>query len=363
MNSRALQAPLFLILFLSALGLLFPGSPELRAVRIERGPRLDGKLDDEVWSKAVPFSGFRMVFPAPGDPTENRARILHDDKNLYLGVYCHDTDPSKVCANSMAHDADEEAESDDVIKVLLDPFLDKRNAYIFYVNACGAKSEGLAFGEHSSLDWDGIWDARSEILADGWTTEIEVPFKTISFKPGLSHWGINVERYIPRKQETIRLSGVGQDNFFNNPAEAAPLQGMEKIHLGTGITFQPYGAARAVQDHTAAGAPRDYEWDGGFDIYKNFTPNFVGAFSYNTDFAETEVDERRINLTRFPLYFPEKRTFFLEGSEIFFGTTGGEFPRFSAAGSVCTRGSRFPLSLAPRSSAGWAAPIWLCWMS
>jgi len=325
-KSRILQASLLACFLLLSLQHLFPDSPPQTAVRVERGPQLDGRLDDEVWSRAPVFTAFQMVFPTMGDPTERtELRILYNDSNLYIGVYCYDSSPSKVCANSMAHDADEDAESDDVVKVLLDPFLDKRNAYIFYVNACGAKSEGLASGEHSSLEWDGIWDARSEILADGWSSEIKVPFKTISFKPGLTHWGINVERYIPRKQETIRLSGVGQDNFFNNPAEAAPLRGIENLHLGTGVTFKPYGAARAIQDHAEPGTPRAYEWDGGFDIYKNFTPNLSGAFSYNTDFAETEVDERRINLTRFPLYFPEKRTFFLEGSQIFnFGTTSGE---------------------------------------
>ena len=304
---------------------VFSATPVQTAVRVERGPDLDGRLDEEVWRQAPVFTDFRMVFPKTGNPTEKtELRILYDEKNLYIGVYCYDSHPSKVCANSMAHDADEDAESDDVIKVLLDPFLDKRNAYIFYVSACGAKSEGLAFGEHSSLDWDGIWDARSDLLADGWSTEAKIPFKTISFKPGLAYWGINVERYIPRKQETIRMSGVGQDNFFNNPAEAAELRGIEGIELGTGVTFRPYGAARALREHFEPGGT-EYQWDGGFDIYKNFTPNFVGAFSYNTDFAETEVDERRINLTRFPLYFPEKRTFFLEGSEILnFGTTSSE---------------------------------------
>ena len=333
-------------LFLSSLMFLFPNTPAQTAVRVERGPHLDGNLDDEVWRKAVPFTDFRMVFPKIGDPTERtELRILYDNDSLYIGVYSYDSSPSKVCASSMAHDSDEDAESDDVIKVLLDPFLDKRNAYIFYVNACGAKSEGLAFGEHSSLDWDGIWDARSRILPDGWSTEMKIPFKTISFKPGLPHWGINVERYIPRKQETIRLSGVGQDNFFNNPAEAAELRGIETLMLGTGITFRPYGAARALREHTEPGAPTELEWDGGFDIYKNFKPNFVGAFSYNTDFAETEVDERRINLTRFPLFFPEKRTFFLEGSEILnFGTASSEsFAPFFSRRIGLYEGNQIPI--------------------
>src|SRR4030065_827738 len=211
MKSRIPQTLLAAFLFLLSLQSLFPNTPAQTAVRVERGPRLDENLDDEVWRRAVPFTDVRMVFPTAGDPTEKtELRLLYDDSNLYIGVYCYDSSPSKVCANSVAHDSDEDSESDDVVKVLLDPFLDKRNAYIFYVNACGAKSEGLAFGEHSSLDWDGIWDARSEILSDGWSSEIKIPFKTISFHPGVAHWGINVERYIPRKQETIRLSGGGQ---------------------------------------------------------------------------------------------------------------------------------------------------------
>ncbi len=303
----------------------FGEPPVLKAIRVECGPVLDGSLEDTVWAQAIPFTDFRMVFPREGDPTEKtELRILYDDANLYLGIFCFDSQSDRVCANTMAHDAADEGEDDDTIKVLLDPFLDRRNAYIFLVNACGARSEGLAFGEHASLNWDGIWDARSKIQRDGWSCEIKIPFKTISFKPGLPHWGLNVERYIPRKQETIRLSAVKKDNFFNNAAEAAPLEGLHDLRLGTGITFRPYGTTRALQNHLVPGSA-SYQWDGGFDIYKNFTPNFVGAFSYNTDFAETEVDERRVNLTRFPLYFPEKRTFFLEGSEIFnFGTTRSE---------------------------------------
>ncbi len=314
--------PLFLALLLFFTVPVTAQSPSLKALHVERGPIIDGRLQDEVWKKAEPFTDFRRVFPTEGAPTETtELRVLYDDDNLFLGVFCHDSEPAKICGNTMAHDADDEGENDDNIKVLLDPFLDKRNAYIFFVNACGARSEGLAFGEHSSLNWDGIWDARSRSLEDGWSCEIRIPFKTISFKPDLPHWGINVERYIPRKQETIRLSGVKQDNFFNNAAEASPLEGLLDLKLGTGITFKPYGAARALQNHLQPGGTQ-YQWDGGFDIYKNFTPSFVGAFSYNTDFAETEVDERRVNLTRFPLYYPEKRTFFLEGSEIFnFGTT------------------------------------------
>ena len=249
----------------------------------------------------------------------------------------------------MAHDADEvEDAGEDAVRIVLDPFQDRRNAYFFSVNPRGAKSEGLATGEHSSLDWDGLWDARSVIGPDGWSAEIAIPFKSISFKPDLESWGLNVERVIARRQEIIRLSGARTDAFLTNPAEAAPLTGLGEVRQGWGLTFKPYGLVSPSKDHVA-GTPTDWRWDGGFDLYKNFTPNLVGAFSYNTDFAETEVDERQVNLTRFPLYFPEKRTFFLEGSEIFnFGTTspgnGGGFAPFFSRRIGLFEGEQVPIS-------------------
>jgi len=350
----SLLISLFFFIFILT---FFPGSawaqqpqagpqPQIvKAVKVERGPTLDGSLNDEAWKQAIPFTAFRMVFPREGEPTETtELRVIYDEANLYLGIFCSDSQPAHICANIMAHDAFDDKVGDDIVKVLLDPFLDKRNAYIFVVNARGARSEGLAFGEHSSLDWDGIWNAQSKIGPEGWSAEIKIPFKTISFKPNLPYWGINVERYIPRKQETIRLAAVKQDNFFNNPAEAARLEGINDVNLGMGITFRPYGTSRALKNH-AGPRSTDYQWDGGFDLYKNFTPNFVGALSYNTDFAETEVDERRINLTRFPLYFPEKRTLFLEGSEIFrFGTTRAEsFSPFFSRRIGLYQGQQVPL--------------------
>jgi hypothetical protein len=322
--------------------------PAQRAVRVEKGPVMDGSLQDDVWRQAAPFGGFKMIYPTFGnEPTEKtELRILFDGANLYIGVYCHDGDPSGIAANSMARDGggDEDESSDDLVKVLLDPFQDKRNAYIFYVNPRGARSEGLASGEHSSLNWDGIWEAKSGIQADGWSCEMRIPFKTISFKPGLAVWGINVERTIARKQETDRLSATTRNSFFNNPMEAAALEGIGGVKQGLGLTFRPYGIVRSDKDF-AAGTSADWKLDGGFDLYKNFTPNFVGAFSYHTDFAETEVDERRINLTRFPLYFPEKRTFFLEGSEIFnFGGGGDNLSPFFSRRIGLYEGRQVPVA-------------------
>jgi hypothetical protein len=325
---RVLACALFLV------GSSLSGADGLsqKAVRVEKGPVMDGDLADQVWARAIPFSGFKMVFPYPGqDPTERtELRILYDEGFLYIGAYCRDREPQKISANCMVHDGMGEGKSDDAVRVLLDPFQDKRNAYVFVVNACGARSEGLAAGESANLSWDGIWEAKSRIQPDGWSCEMAIPFKTISFKPDLAAWGINVERYIARKQETDRLSGTTQNSHFYNPMEATTLEGIGGVKQGLGITFRPYGLIDGGKDHVA-GTGAAWKLDGGFDLYKNFTPNFVGAVSYNMDFAETEVDSRRINLTRFPLFFPEKRTFFLEGSDIFSFGGGGEnlIPFFS----------------------------------
>jgi hypothetical protein len=298
----------------------------LRAVRVDKGPKLDGYLDDKVWEQAVPFTDFKMAEPKPNSqPSEKtELRVIYDRDNLYLGVHCYDGEPSKISALTMAHDSvEEEGMGDDLLRVLLDPFQDKRNAYVFFINPRGARSEGLASGESYSLNWDGIWDARARISKDGWSAEIRIPFKTISFEPRLEYWGLNMERDIPRKQEIVRISGTTLDSFFYNPNEASPLEGVAGVRQGMGLTIRPFGKASAVNDFEP-GSKYEQHLDGGIDIYKNFAPNLVGAFSYNTDFAETEVDERQVNLTRFPLFFPEKRTFFLEGSEVFnFGPSGG----------------------------------------
>jgi hypothetical protein len=313
---------------------LFPYSLHLTAQRVEKGPVIDGYLNDEIWQLAQPFTNFKMVEPETGkEPSEKtELRVLYDKKNLYVGVYCYTSDPSGIAVTNLQHDQSARRDSvgsNDLVRVLLDPFQDKRNAYLFAVNAGGGRTEGLTTGgEHFQTDWDGIWDAKTKRVQDGWTAEFKIPFKTISFNPKLKEWGFNVERIIPRKIEIIRLSAISKDTSFYNPAKAALLGGIENIKQGKGITFIPYATMEMSRDYEGH-QKREWKLNGGFDLYKNFTPNLVGVLTYHTDFAETEVDDRQINLTRFPLYYKEKRSFFLEGSEIFsFESNGGFRPAF-----------------------------------
>jgi hypothetical protein len=347
----------FILLFLALTTVLAEPAlaSEIQAVRVELGPKIDGDLADPVWKSAVVFTAFRMAEPQPdGEPTEKtELRFLYDDANLYIGVRCLDSEPGKIAAHSMAHDdsggGDEYghgggggSENDDVLRVLLDPFLDKRTAYFFSVNPRGARSEGLTSGGEASLNWDGIWDAASGIDDSGWSAELRIPFKTISFNPELTSWGINVERFIARKQETDRLSGIDRNSNFYNPMAAAALSGIANVKQGKGITIRPYGLVSVEKDHRE-NTGTQWKLDGGFDVYKNFTPNLVGAFSYNMDFAETEADERRINLTRFPLFFPEKRMFFLEGSETFAFSASVSFQPFFSRKIGLYQGEQVPI--------------------
>jgi hypothetical protein len=214
----------------------------IKAVRIDKVPEIDGRLNDSIWQQAIPFTGLKMVEPTPGDePSEKtEVRVLYSQNGIYFGITCYDSEPRKITANTMQHDRSEER-NEDQISILIDPFLDKRTGYMFIVNSKGARSEGFASGEHSSLGWDGLWEARCRKNEAGWSAEIFISFKTLSFNPKLKEWGFNIERYIARKQEVIRYSGISLNSFFSNPKEAGMLEGVENIKQGLGITFRPYG--------------------------------------------------------------------------------------------------------------------------
>ena len=272
---------------------------------------MDGVLDEGAWTAATPIGPLTQRDPEEGaaatEATE--VRVLYTAAMLYVGIICHDRTPSAIVSTQLTRDAD--LSSDDNIVVILDPFFDHRNGFFFEVNPSGARSDGQVANnaEELTLEWDGIWDAAARITPDGWVVEMAIPFKTLRFKPGQTVWGFNVERTIKRRNESDRWAAPFRDAWISNLAQAGRLEGIEGISQGLGLDIRPYLAGGEEN--------RDGKAQAGFDIFKNLTPNMNASVTVNTDFAETEADARQVNLTRFPLFFPEKRAFFLEGAGVF----------------------------------------------
>jgi hypothetical protein len=205
---------------------------------------------------------------------------------------------------------------EDFVTIAFDTFGDHRSGYFFDVRATGALNDGLIPGPGLfSDDWDGIWEAWTRIERDGWTAEIRIPSRTLHFKVGLREWGFNVLRNVARDRIVFHWSGLTRDSDFLDLNSAGLLSGIAHLDQGRGLTIAPYGLAR--YDRAPAGDTLSLVGRGGFDLSYSLTPQLTGVATANTDFAETEVDSRQINLTRFDLFFPEKRSFFLEGSSLF----------------------------------------------
>jgi hypothetical protein len=288
-----------------------------RAFAIDERIRIDGRLDEAAWKSAVPIGDLVQVLPREGDHPSERTevRILVDKDALYFGIACFDRMPSGIIATQLTRDAD--LDVDDNISVVLDPFFDQRNGFFFTVNPAGARADGQISNsaENASLNWDGIWNAHARITNDGWIAEIVIPFKTLRFKPGQPVWGLNIERVIKRANETNRWSGARHDIWLTNLAEAGRLEGIPNVRQGKGLDIRPYGLMVRQEGN-------GWKVDGGLDVSKNLAPNLNASLTTKTDFAETEVDARQVNLTRFDLFYPEKRSFFLEGAGVFDVATG-----------------------------------------
>ncbi len=254
--------------------------------------------------------------PQPGAPSpyRTRVRVLVAGNRLYVGFECSDPEPGAIAVHTMQRDG--KVDGDDSVAVVLDTYGDRRTGYFFRVNAAGARVDGLIAGsEEPRLDWDGIWDARTARTADGWSAEIVVPANTLSFAKGLAEWGVNFERNIARDRTVLRWSSPTLDSSLYDLSRAGALSGVAGLEQGRGIEVSPFAVGRAQTDFRQG----DRVWQGqpGADITWRITPQLASVFTFNTDFAETEVDSRQLNVTRFPLFFPEKRSFFLEGANQF----------------------------------------------
>jgi hypothetical protein len=287
--------------------------------------RLDGRMDEPAWQQARAIDNLTMSEPTPGAAPSGRTvvRVLADARTVVIGVRCEDADPAGIVSFTKARDGSQQNE--DHVKVVLDTFRDGRSGYVFAVNPGGARYDALINpgGESENPNWDGLWEAATSRDAGGWSVEIRMPISTLSFKQGLSAWNFNVQRRIQRFQETDRWSGWSRDYKVTQMSHAGELAGLPEFDLGLGLSVRP-----AITTGGGIPAP-DADVDGSFepslDVTQRLGSNLLGSLTVNTDFAETEVDTRRTNLTRFPLFFPEKRTFFLEGADTFaFGLGLGE---------------------------------------
>lgn len=282
---------------------------------VRQAPVIDGNLSDPCWKKAPVARDFIQRQPNEGEPATEKTevRVCRDRKTLFIAVRCFDSQPDKIAAKVMQRDAS--VKGDDYFFILLDPFRRGREGYYFRSNANGAKGEGLVNSDiqRPNMDWDTIWEAKGKVDELGWTAEFAIPFRSISFDEDSDSWGIDFGRWFARKQERTKWIGFARERQWFSIEETGRIEGMEELETGKGIDFKPYASAKFVSEE----GRDDFDLESGFDLFYQWTPSLGATLTFNTDFAETETDQRRVNLTRFPLFFPEKRDFFLKGAEQF----------------------------------------------
>ena len=290
----------------------------------EAAPVIDGVLTDPCWENAPAIGQLVMVEPWLGRKPANQTivKLLHDRHNLYISVWC-EQDPASVCASQRLRDA--RLDPDDRIELMLDPFENRRTAYFFQVGAGGSIGDALvsANGSGFSKPWDAIWRARARKTDDGWVSEWAIPFRSIPRKKGARSWGFNLKRYVRLSNEEYQWANPSQSVPFFRISEFGTIDGFGEVDGGVGLEVVPYAAVGVSRDRTDADDSWMSDPDMGGEIYYRVSPSMTIATTVLTDFAQTESDSRQINLNRFPLFFPEKRDFFLDGQSYY--TFGGQF--------------------------------------
>jgi hypothetical protein len=241
--------------------------------------------------------------------------VLAGTKAIVIGIECDDPNPAGIVSFSKQRDA--VLASEDHVRVVIGPYLDGRSGYVFAVNPSGARYDALIEpgGESDNPNWDGIWEAATRHTARGWAVEIRIPIETLAFNRSAREWEFNVERRIQRLLEVDRWAGAERQYRVTQPSRAGRLTDLPSFALGVGLTLRP--AMTAGGGVPGPGERVSSTSRPSFDLTQRVGANVLASATVNTDFAETDVDTRRTNLTRFPLFFPEKRTFFLEGADIF----------------------------------------------
>jgi Domain of unknown function (DUF5916)/Carbohydrate family 9 binding domain-like len=285
----------------------------VRIVRTATPPVIDGVLDEQAWELASQLEDLHEIQPTEYAPASERTVVylMYDEDAIYIGARLYDRDPSGITARILRQG--EEVFGDDWFSVLLDPFHDRRSGYRFLTNPNGLRQEGLFQNiSEEQWDWEGIWDTASTIDAQGWVTEIAIPFKTLSFNPENDTWGINFRRAIARRDER---TGWVSRNRNSDPSTSGTVVGLVGLEQGLGLDVVP--SLSVNERRPFDGTATTTDTDPSLDVFYKLSPSLTSALTINTDFSATEVDDREVNLTRFDLFFPEKRDFFLQDADIF----------------------------------------------
>jgi len=295
---------------------------QVRAVRVATPPVIDGRLDDAVWQQAEPITDFHQI--RPGNQTEPSERtevyVLYDDDAMYIAARMYDSEPHLIAAPVIRHG--QGMGSDDRLVVILDPFNTQRTGYRFETNLNAARHEALYTSVNSfQIEWNTIWDTATSVDGNSWIAELEIPFKSLPFDPSIDTWGFNFGRGIRRRGE--EMAWVSYNRTYN-PSISGLVTGLEGMDQGVGLDLVPSFSTSRSKNFTLN--TNDSQTDPSLDAFYRLTPSLNAALTINTDFSATEVDNRQVNLTRFNLFFPEKRDFFLNDSDLFqFGSIGGGF--------------------------------------
>ena len=305
-----------------------PDGKRMAATRTSAAPVIDGLVDEAVWEAAEVVGDFFQRNPDNGEPASERTevRILYDDEYIYVGFIMFDREPDRIVARERRRDA--RMRDEDTIAVVFDTFHDHRNGFLFRLNPLGTQHDSSFKNETQiNTSWDEKWEGAAHITELGWEAEMAIPFKALRYRAGTHVWGVDFKREIARRIEESDWSNYRRGFTLNIMSEAGHLVGLENLQLTQRFRFKPYVTAGGEQvDQTLTPTTEGTGNIGVEDFKIQITPNLTADLTVNTDFAHVEDDAERVNLTRFPLYFPEKREFFLESANSF------AFPSSAAIG-------------------------------
>ena len=322
---KAIPTFLLLLLFLPHVA----GQKTIRVIQFPTPPIIDGIISEEVWKNADALTSFIQREPQNGQPfTEETAVYFgRDNHNLYIAFRCYGN-PDNITAKELARDVD--LGNDDRVQIILDTYMDRRNAYWFQIGPRGSIGDAFVSENGAAFNkaWDGLWTGKARIHSEGWDAEMAIPFKTLGFAKESDQWGMKLIRYYMKNQETGYWPVANLNAHKFQVSDAGILEGMKGISQGLGLDIVPY-ALTGTNYEREDGRVRPIA-NAGIEAYYNITSNLKAALTINTDFAQTEVDAQEINLTRFRLFYPEKRDFFLDGSNYFnFGISGSSGNSYS----------------------------------